>query len=214
MIRARLVALPTAALLLCLAAAANADPPTRAPKQAKALPAKSAAAPQADAGRDSMAAAMQRIATPGPQHAELAKSTGQWKATVKSWFGPGEPVVSEGVSQNAMILGGRYLEQRFEGSMMGQPFHGYGLTGYDNASGRWWSTWIDDMSTGVTVSDGTWDEGSKTMTMKAMMNGPDGKPMPMRTEWKMVDDNTQVFSMYGDMNGSEAKMMEITYKRM
>jgi hypothetical protein len=42
---------------------------------------------------------------------------GRWKAVVKSWNGPGEPTVSEGTSENRMILGGRYLEQKFQSTM-------------------------------------------------------------------------------------------------
>ena len=32
--------------------------------------------------------------------------------------------------------------------MMGMPFEGIGRTGYDNVTGKYWSTWIDNMSTG------------------------------------------------------------------
>jgi len=64
------------------------------------------------------------------------------------------------------------------------------------------------------VAWGTMDEASHTMTMTASMPGPDGKPMDMKLVTKYPDDNTQVFSMYGMMNGQEMLMMEITYTRM
>ena len=37
---------------------------------------------------------------------------GTFKAVVKIWMGPGEPMVSTGVITNTMELGGRFLQQR------------------------------------------------------------------------------------------------------
>ena len=48
-----------------------------------------------------------------------------------------------------MILGGRYLEQRYEGTMMGQPFSGIGVTGFDNYKKKFVSTWVDSMGTAI-----------------------------------------------------------------
>ena len=41
--------------------------------------------------------------------------------------------------------------------MMGTPFTGHGMTGYDNVTGKYWSTWTDSMSTGIMVSEGSCD---------------------------------------------------------
>ena len=42
----------------------------------------------------------------------------------------------------------------------------------------------------------------------------DGKPMEMKTTLKLTDDKTCVYTMYGQMNGQEMKMMEVTYTKM
>ena len=52
-------------------------------------------------------------------------------------------------------MGGRYLEQRFKGDIMGMPFEGIGYTGYDNVKKQYWGTWMDNMSTGMMTSTGT-----------------------------------------------------------
>ena len=44
---------------------------------------------------------------------------------------------------------------------MGMPFAGYGRTGYDNVKGEYWSTWTDNMSTGVMVFSGRYDEANE-----------------------------------------------------
>jgi len=138
---------------------------------------------------------------------------GGWKAVVKSWNGPGEPAVSEGVSENRMILGGRYLEQRFQSTMMGQPFEGYGLDGYDNATHSYWFFWIDNMGTSMMSGTGAMDDASKTLTVNAARPGLDGTPTVVKMVTKIVDADTHVFSMYGLMGGKEQLMMEITYTR-
>jgi hypothetical protein len=43
-------------------------------------------------------------------------------------------------------MGGRFLGQRYTGSMMSAPFEGVGYTGYDNVTKKYWGTWIDRMS--------------------------------------------------------------------
>ena len=133
---------------------------------------------------------------------------------VKSWNGPGEPAVSEGTSENRMILGGRYLEQKFQSTMMDMPFEGYGLTGYDNGAKQYWFFWIDNLSTSMMAGRGGMDESGKTLTTTATMPGPDGKPMDVRIVTAIVDENQHVFSMYGQMGGKEMLMMEITYTRL
>ena len=56
-----------------------------------------------------------------------------------------------------MILGDRVMVEEVKSQMMGQPFTGHGMSGYDNVSDKYWATWIDSMSTGVMTSEGTCD---------------------------------------------------------
>ena len=62
-----------------------------------------------------------------------------------------------GTATRTMMLDGRVLVEEVNSSMMGTPFTGHAMTGYDNVSGKYWSTWNDNMSTGVMVSEGTCD---------------------------------------------------------
>ena len=47
-----------------------------------------------------------------------------------------------------MILDGRFLHQEFNGEMMGSPFIGIGITGYDNGSKQYVSNWMDSSEKG------------------------------------------------------------------
>ena len=181
----------------------------------KAAPAaKTGEAVKTDAEHDIMMAEMMKFAAPSEAHEGLKKMVGTWKAVTKSWFAPGDPVVSEGVSENRAILGGRFIESEYKGSMFGQPFEGFGLTGYDNRKQIYNSFWIDNYTTSMMLASGKMDDEKKTLTFSASMDGPDGKPMETRMVTKIVDDNTHVFSMYGMAQGKEQLMMEITYTRM
>jgi uncharacterized protein DUF1579 len=167
-----------------------------------------------DPAHDAMMAEMMKLGAPGPNHARLKTMEGKWKAVVKSWFAPGEPTVSEGMAENQLVLGGRFLEQEFKGTMMDQPFEGYGLTGYDNKKNVFTTLWIDNMGTAMTTGNGSIDAAGKELTVKSISDGPDGKPMEMKLVTRMVDANKHVFSMYGLLDGKEQLMMEITYTRL
>lgn len=203
------------ALSVCLLAALPAAAWARDAVKAKPA-AKAAATPEASApaAPDSMMAEMMRLATPGPAHETLKAMEGKWKAVVKSWNAPGEPSVSEGTAENRMILGGRYLEGRFQSTMMQMPFEGYGLTGYDNMKHEYVVFWVDNFGTGMMIGSGTMDAAGKELTTRATMPGPDGKPSEMKMVTRILDENRHVFSMYGTMEGKEQLMMEITYTRM
>jgi hypothetical protein len=173
------------------------------------------AAPEMTAEQKAMMEAYQNAATPGPAHEALAKSAGSYELTVKSWQAPGtEPSIDKGTATRRMLLEGRVLLEEVASSMMGQPFVGVGLHGYDNVSGKHWGTWNDSMGTGLMVSEGDCD-AQGACTFSGSWNDPvtKGKTTArMTTRW--TDPNTEVFEMFGaGPDGKEFKMMEIVYAK-
>ncbi len=162
-----------------------------------------------------MMEAYTKLATPGEQHKQLASLAGSWTTKTKEWMEPGKPPTeSAGSVEMKTVLDGRFLQQEFTGEMMGHPYSGMGITGYDNLRKRYVSTWIDTMGTGVFVMEGTAGAGGKTITLKGQHAELGGGHMSHRAVWKIVDSNTQIFDMYGSHDGGkETKMMEITYTR-
>jgi uncharacterized protein DUF1579 len=98
--------------------------------------------------------------------------------------------------------------------MMGMPFTGHGMQGYDNVTGKYWATWNDSMSTGLMVSEGTCD-AKNACTFKGSWNDPVKKTkVTSRMSSRWPSPTTQVFEMYGPgKDGKEFKMMEMTYTR-
>lgn len=173
------------------------------------------AAPEMSAEEQAMMAAWAKAATPGEEHARLANLAGDWSATVTYWTAPGdEPNVSESSVQRRMSLDGRVLEDHWSGNMMGQSFKGRGRTGYDNVTEKWWSTWSDNMSTGVMVSYGHWDEEAQAFVYHGEYVDPvSGETVPTRTVISHPDADTEVIVMYENRGGDEVKTMEIKASR-
>ncbi len=156
-----------------------------------------------------------RLATPGEPHKQMARMAGSWNTTTKAWMDPQKPpLVSKGSCEQAMLLGGRFLRQECTGDMMGQSFTGIGLNGYDNHTKKYMSIWMDSMGTAIYVMEGTASADGKIITQTGHYDDPVEGPVNLRSVTKIVDNNHEVFEMYGtDKTGKDRKMMEITYTR-
>jgi len=195
----RLLTLTTAVLLAtsALAQGNGTEPPQMTPEQKAEMEA------YAKAG------------APGAPHQSMASMAGTYKLSIKSWHEPGGPAMEEaGTATRKMVLDGRVLVEDVNSSMMGTPFTGQGMRGYDNVSGKYWSTWMDSMSTGLMVSTGTCD-AKKVCTFTGSWNDPIKKgPVTARMISRWTSPTTEVFEMYGPgKDGKEMKMMEITYNK-
>ena len=115
----------------------------------------------------------------------------------------------------ARQVGGRFLQEEFQGEMMGKKFNGLGLMGYDKFNKKYVNTWVDDMGTGIFVSEGLPDADGKVIThtgkMDEPMTGEKAKPVKMITRILSPDKN--VFEMHDLSLGEKSKVMEITYTR-
>lgn len=173
-------------------------------------------APQMSPEEQAAMEAWQKAATPGPQHAHLASAQGRYVLTVKSWQSPDAPPSEDtGEATRRMALDGRVMIEEVQATMMGQPFTGMGLTGYDNVSGKYWSTWNDSMGTGLMVAEGDCDDQG-TCTFTGSWNDPvTGGKVTARMTSRWTGPDTEVFEMHGPgPDGQEMKMMEMTYQRI
>ena len=174
-----------------------------------------AAAAASEKEQQEMAAWMAYM-TPGDIHKMLEMANGEWKEELTFWMEPGgQPTKSEATCVNTMIMGGRYQESIHKGDMMGMPFEGKGICGYDNAKKVLQSVWIDNMGTGTTFLEGSFDPKTKTATLTGTMVDPStGKSEKVRQVMKFIDDKTQYLEMYITKNGKEFKNMEIKLTKL
>lgn len=211
-----------AAVALALAAApAPAAKPARAAKAGKRSHAKVNPRPPAPAsatpGESPEMSAWVRAATPNENHAKLARLAGSFSVESRFFAGAGaEPQSSQGTAEQTMILGGRVLRQEFTGNMGGQAFQGLGLVGYDNVRGRYYSHWVDGMSTMPLTHEGQCRTPScELIEFKGEYLDPmTKKKKKSRTTSELAADGHLTFTMFDqDARGKEFKSLELVYTR-
>ena len=161
--------------------------------------------------------AMMKAGTPGKEHQLLAKGAGTFDAEViMKHTADGPEMKSKAKEVSEMIFDGRYLKTDFSGDLMGMPYKGTGLNGYDNVKKKWVSVWADSMSTGVMVSEGVADASGKVITYNGEYACPveNGKMKNFRQVFRMIDDDHHEFEMYmPGPDGKEMRGLFIKYTR-
>jgi hypothetical protein len=135
--------------------------------------------------------------------------TGEWTAHAKFMMPDGSSIESGGTLSSEWILGGRFVKGSFHlDDMMGSPFDGVSIIGYDNGEGEYKSVWIDNMSTAVFVHD-AWFEGETFVSQGK--NGHGGEMMLKATP-KSADVVVDEFFEKGP-DGEWMPTGSITYTR-
>lgn len=157
-------------------------------------------------------------AMPGPMHEHLQGSTGVWEGKTSMWMAPGMPAMnSTCTSTITPAMDGRFVKCEYSGDMPGMgPFKGMGINGFDNVSGKFQSTWIDNMGTGIMFGTGELSADKKVLTWNYNFNCPvTKKPAVMRLVETSTGKDSMKLEMYTNdpKSGKEYKMMEIVFTR-
>jgi hypothetical protein len=170
-----------------------------------------------------MMAMMMEMAKPGENHKHLQELVGTWSYTVKWWMSPeAPPNVSSGTMVARPVMDGRYVISENIGKMhmpgqdgkpMDMEFKGMSVEGYDNAKKKFVASWIDNMGTGIMMSEGAYDAATRTLTYLAEYEPFPGMKTKMRQVIKTADKDHRSMEFFEDQGGKEAKTMEISYER-
>ena len=160
---------------------------------------------------------------PGPpgsqlEHARLKPFEGTYRATVKLWMGPGDPMVQHGTMINSFQLGGLYLFQDYTGDPSPGPFPaflGKGYWGYNTTSKKYEGFWIDNASTMMQLEQGDVDASGKIWSMMSSFQHPgSGQTMSKRSVICLIDQNHNDMTTYmSGPDGNEFRSMEIAFVR-
>jgi len=147
-------------------------------------------------------------------HQFLAKYAGDWDVAVTYWMGPGAPPTkSTGTFKGRMLLGGRYLEMTFNGFMMGQPFEGIQLVGFDNLEQKYNTLWIDNTSTSFFMTRGT-REGDVLNETGEWPDPVTGSVVSVKARTTWVGGDEYLYEQWMVMpDGTEHKGMEMRCKQ-
>jgi hypothetical protein len=171
--------------------------------------------PAAKQAEDPMMKAWMDASTPNENHKRLDPFVGAWEVEVGNQFDPSKPAEkSQGQTITHWVLDGRYLLQEHTGTMMGFPFKGLGLWGYDNVAKQYVGIWSDTMTTGYMTSTGQYDEKTKSWTMVGSYTDPMGKVVRTREVITLVSNDKNTFDFYqSGPDGKEYKAMSAVYTR-
>jgi hypothetical protein len=149
---------------------------------------------------------------PGPEHEEMAQSVGMFDAHGTMYMPDGSTSDWHGTVERNAIFGGRYILEhyRVEDMAMFGEFEGYGVAGFNKATGKYEQVWLDSLSTMMLMSTGQKDGNEVTMygSRADPMSGQTQKTKSVTT---INDDGSFVLDMYMVMPQGEMHEMTIRH---
>jgi len=161
-------------------------------------------------------AAAAKYTEPNENHSKLKALVGNWDVVSRIWMDPAaKPVESKGTSEKRMILGDRYVQEHYSGTVMGKPFVGQGLIGYDNAKQKFVNISLDNMSTAPAVYEGSIDAAGKDLAVSGTSFCPmEQKNKTFRMVTHIESDKKHILESFEvDPSGKAVKHMELIYTR-
>ncbi len=147
-------------------------------------------------------------------HRFLAKYAGDWIVEVTYWTEPGAPPTkSTATFKSVSRLGGRFLMMDFNGFMMGQPFEGIWLVGFDNLEQKYNTLWIDNTSTSFFITRGA-REGNVINETGSWPDPVSGQSLQVKARTTWIGDDEFRYEQFMVMpGGAEHKGMEFISRR-
>jgi hypothetical protein len=152
------------------------------------------------------------VPQPGPEHEVLKRDVGVWDATLEMMPGPGMPSMTMTGTETSTLVGGRWLVTEFQSDMMGQPFEGRAIAGWDPEKKVYVAVWADTMSTELSHSESTYDPETNTLTGWMEMRDPMGGKSKAKTVEEWPDEDSRVVRIYPIAEAPEP-FMTITYTK-
>jgi hypothetical protein len=154
------------------------------------------------------------VPAPGPEHKLLEKYVGTWDCDLESSFIPGKPEKTKATNVCRKTCGGFWFVSDFDGTLMGGPFSGHGVSGYDTAQKKFVDNWFDSTTASGATAVGTFDEKTNTFNWDMQMREMDGSMSHGRETdvWKDADTHEWTLFAKGP-DGKEGQMLKITYHR-
>lgn len=148
-------------------------------------------------------------------HAYLKRFAGSWTAKTTMWTVPGQPPTAGGGSfEGRLIMGGRFVALDFRGTMMGMPFEGFQLTGYDNMQKKYLTLWIDNTSTSFFMLAGTRDAAKDILDQTGEWADPMSGMTKVRAVIRFINADEYVWEQFMVLpDGKEFKSMEMRCTR-
>ncbi len=150
---------------------------------------------------------------PGPtaEHKQLVEQgAGEWEGTL-TLLESGAPDVTVPAKETNVAIGGFWIHSRFESTVMGMPFTGTAISGYDENKKKYVGTWVDSMSSYLAIMEGAMDAKGEKLIMHWQAPNMTGAMAPHRSVTVHTKDSYTTTFFIGEGDG--VKSMELKMKR-
>ena len=152
-------------------------------------------------------------------HFQLSRLAGEWEGIAKTWFEPDNPGDESPVRGSMKpIMDGRFILHEYKGSLGGQPLEGIAIFGYNLASGKIQSAWIDSFHNGTAIMFSEGKRGEDELKMLGSyeyITAELEQKWGWRTEIEIIDNAQVKLTAYNiSPEGEEAKATEVLYTRV
>jgi hypothetical protein len=171
---------------------------------------------QRTAGGTSSMQAMLQANAPSPAHGLLAARAGRYTTVLRFRMGADGPVQeSTGTATLTSICSGRFLLEEDAGTLMGEPFTGERLYGYNNGTKQYEASWAHTGSTAILGLTGTSEDGGVTIEWSGSYIDPAEGKQALRATWRQLDDDHFVIEVSGaDPQAPHFSVLATTYSRL
>jgi len=132
------------------------------------------------------------------------------------WTDPAKPpAIDVGEATLTPVLGGRHLRQDLRIDSPTGAFRGLGYLGYDLATRRYDSLWMDVNFTGMILAHGSYDPSRRTYELTGAMPDPHhaGATLPLREVMRVPDADHFTYEYYEHHDGREMLAVRLEYTR-
>lgn len=151
--------------------------------------------------------------TPSAVHQQLQKYTGNFQMEITMGSGEKASVISV-ASENKMLLGGRFLEMKQTGIMMGMDYESITTVGFNNTDQIFSLTTITNMGTGTLNLVGKWKDKYKSAVLYGTLMNPVTKTnIEVKQVLTFIDEDTILIESF-DKEGNAPEKKTVIYKLM
>ncbi|MGC4059215.1 MAG: DUF1579 family protein [Chitinophagaceae bacterium] len=184
----------------------------KAETQEAALPPGAVNPEEAERRRSEMEARML-----SPMHHMLMTTAGHWQLEMKVWSSPKSQEVMTSLFEcdTRPMAEGRFLVSEIRGMSGNMMYEAQSVMGYNATTQKFERLWFDNLSSGMLLLEGTYDDASKKINFTGATTDPrTHERIPMRQVLHLADPAKIVLEVFLQFKeGKEFKSMEINYNR-
>lgn len=152
-----------------------------------------------------------------PMHHMLMGAIGHWQIEIRTWATPEQKEPSSSVFEcETRPLGdGKFAISEIRGISNNMPYEARCVMGFNSVTQKFERVWFDNLSTGVLMLEGTYDQAANKITYNGKVKDPrTHQDVPIRQVLDMTDPGNQVLTVFTQLKeGKDYKSMELIYRR-